>query len=94
MISYEEVIKNAREYLQSIEQWKKLDKIEWLSNAANYASKADALIGLLEVHHCGSYGGHDKGQTDSQRRTYKSRLDYVEEKLLSKQEKRTRQYVK
>lgn len=62
-LSYQGVLDEIEASLQSMEQWAGLGL---LGRAHEYYCYVEALVSLLEVHNCGSTGGFDEGQTQTQ----------------------------
>jgi hypothetical protein len=62
-VTREVILKNIAKYLDSAKQWRNGHQFD---NAYKYASKAEALIELLEVQDCGSVGGFDPDNPLSQ----------------------------
>ena len=74
------ILERAVQYLQGIHQeWQDTKDVTKISfaNAMEQAASAVALVELVEVHHCGSIGGHADGQTYEQRETLIARINYL-----------------
>lgn len=58
-ISRDTVLKSIGDHLAQIAQWAELHSYDFV--VKDYL-RAEALIQLLEIEDCGSYGGYDKNQ--------------------------------
>ncbi len=73
-ITRESILGTIEFNLDSVDHWKEL---ELWHRAAEYSSRAETLIELLEVSDCGSAGGYAKGQTQAHRRNLWARLNWL-----------------
>ena len=75
------IINKIDDCFQQIDQWKKTDSYDLCSE---YSAKAEVLIELLEVAHCGFVGGVQLGFPRGHDRL-KKRRDYLYKVLISKE---------
>jgi len=60
-ITFAEILNHVEANFRSIDQWAGMQSFE---RAYYYQGQTEALIGIMEIKICGSYGGFDKGQRD------------------------------
>lgn len=60
-----QILDRIGDHFQGAMQWDKLKNPECIALSSKYFYKAEALIELLEIEDCGSIGGFDKGQPET-----------------------------
>lgn len=80
-ISVKKIIGKIDDCFQQIDQWKKTESYDY---CAKYLARAEVLIELLEVAHCGSHGGLQIGFPRGHG-SLKKRRDYLYKTLVEKE---------
>lgn len=76
-MTVETMIEYAESHLQQVSQWKNGDSLGYASNVHEYASKADAVIEMLEWRLHGSHGAVDKEGRQPYTKSLRARLDWI-----------------
>jgi len=79
-IPVQTILETAVEHLQQVSVEGTLRERFYLANiqqAAQHVASAEALIEIVEIHHCGSTGGFADGQTQAQRDNLIARINYL-----------------
>lgn len=74
-MTVEKMIEYAERHLQQVQQWKNGDTLGYAGNVHEYASKADAVIEMLEWRLHGNHGAVDANQPFTHR--LRERLDWI-----------------
>ena len=76
-LTVEKMIDYAESHLQQVEQWKRGDTLGYASNVHEYASKADAVIEMLEWRLHGNHGAVDKAGGQPFTHRLRARLNWI-----------------
>jgi hypothetical protein len=76
-LSVEKMVQYAESHLQQVDQWKDGDTLGYASNVHEYASKADAVIEMLEWRLHGNHGAVDKAGGQPFTHSLRERLDWI-----------------
>lgn len=76
-LTVEKMIEYAESHLQQVEQWKDGDTLGYASNVHEYASKADAVIEMLEWRLHGNHGAVDKAGGQPFTHSLRARLNWI-----------------